>query len=82
MPNSLRCRIKKWCYQGIFNEKDRDRLIHGLDCADVFEQIWKDYNLVMNDEEDSIDVDFLIRFNETLDYIEKSKTSGRRTNND
>ena len=39
MPNSLRCRIKKWCYQGVFNEKDRDRLINGLDCADALQEI-------------------------------------------
>lgn len=39
MPNSLRCRIKKWCYQGVFNEKDRDRLINGLDCADALDKI-------------------------------------------
>jgi hypothetical protein len=41
MPNSLRCRIKKWCYQGVFNEKDRDRLINGLDCADDTEPLLK-----------------------------------------
>ena len=34
MPNSLRCKIKKWCYQGKITEKDRDRLIKGLDIND------------------------------------------------
>ncbi len=39
MPNSLRCKVKNLCHKGILNEKDRDRLIHGLDCADVLQEI-------------------------------------------
>ncbi len=35
MPNSLRCKVKNLFHKGILNEKDRDRLIHGLDCADA-----------------------------------------------
>lgn len=39
MPNSLRCRIKKLCHQGIINEKDRDRIINGLDNMDTLYKI-------------------------------------------
>ena len=39
MPNSLRCKVKNLCHKGILNEKDRDRLIHGLDCADALPEI-------------------------------------------
>ena len=62
MPNSLRCRIKKWCYQGIFNEKDRDRLIHGLDCADALQEIRKKFDDFCNLKCKSSDV---------LDLIDK-----------
>lgn len=40
MPNSLRCRIKKLCYQGIIiTDKDCDRLITALDNEDVLDKI-------------------------------------------
>ena len=39
MPNSLRCKVKNLCHKGILNEKDRDRLINGLDCADALQEI-------------------------------------------
>ena len=39
MPNSLRCKVKKWHYQGLINDTDRDRLINGLDMVDNIEKI-------------------------------------------
>lgn len=39
MPNSLRCKIKKWCYQGKITEKERDRLIQGLNDTDRIKKI-------------------------------------------
>lgn len=39
MPHSLRCKIKKWCYQGKITEKERDRLIQGLDASDNIKKI-------------------------------------------
>lgn len=39
MSNSLRCKIKKWCYQGKITEKERDRLIQGLDDTDRIKKI-------------------------------------------
>lgn len=31
MPKSLRCKIKKLCYNGALTEKDRDRILKALD---------------------------------------------------
>lgn len=39
MPNSLRCKIKKWCYQGKITEKEYDRLIQGLNDTDKIKKI-------------------------------------------
>lgn len=35
MPKSLRCKIKKLCYDGVLTEKERDRIIKALDNEDV-----------------------------------------------
>jgi len=80
MPNSLRCRIKKWCYQGIFNEKDRDRLINGLDCADALPEIRAELTKAYVDPYDRNAFRYTtVSLLEVLDLIDKH-TSGKENN--
>lgn len=39
MPNSLRCRLKKFKYQGLITEKECERLISALDKVDIIDEI-------------------------------------------
>ena len=34
MPHSLRAKVKKLCYQGHLEEKERDRILNALDIAE------------------------------------------------
>ena len=34
MPHSLRAKVKKLCYQGRLEEKERDRILNALDIAE------------------------------------------------
>jgi hypothetical protein len=39
MPKSLRCKIKKLCYNDTLTEKERDRILKALDQEDVLDKI-------------------------------------------
>lgn len=69
MPNSLRCKVKNLCHKGILNEKDRDRLIHGLDCADALPEIRAEIDNA--DIESVNNVEYHKGLTFTLDVIDK-----------
>ena len=39
MPKSLRCKIKKLCYNGALTERERDRILKALDQENVIQQM-------------------------------------------
>lgn len=39
MPKSLRCKIKKLCYNGALTERERDRILKALDQENVIQQL-------------------------------------------
>ena len=74
MPNSLRAKIKKWHYQGLMNDTDRDRLIRGLDMIDSVEQIKADIIAEIEDicaEEIDIDQRWTAGLRYSLRIIDK-----------
>lgn len=40
MPNSLRCKLKKFKHKGLLTEKQCTRLISALDCMDKWQEVF------------------------------------------
>lgn len=79
MPKSLRCKIKKLCYNGALTERERDRILKALDQENVLDKIRAEIeetyiNITYQENKERKERKASWGLRKTLDIIDKYKT--------